>query len=171
VVTLLNLVLLPALGAVVTAAGYRHESPVVAALTTSVFESHRIRQEYWDWERARWSERVATMPDRTLFIGRYYELMAMMLAAVRLGELRGPASIHTEGSQDLWGMRMGDKRFYFLGWDNRTPEGARRATDDLRRVEVSAIRIVAPYTDDELRLMPAGVPDLPPRRLWYRAIE
>jgi len=90
---------------------------------------------------------------------------------VRQGEARGPASIHTEGSEDLWVMRMGDRRLYFLGWDSRTPEVARRAHDDVRRIDVSAVRIVAPYSDDELRLMPPGLPDLPPRRLWYRAIE
>jgi hypothetical protein len=171
VVAVLNLALMPALGALATAAGTRHDERVVAALTTSVFESHRIRQEYWDWERMRWAERAATVPDRTLFIGRYYELMAMMLAAARQGEARGPAPIHTEGSEDLWVIRMGDRRLYFLGWDSRTPEGARRARDDLRRIDVNAVRIVAPYSDDELRLMPPGLSDLPPRRLWYRPIE
>jgi len=170
-VTVLNLALLPTLGALAAAAGYRHDGPVVGALTTSVFESHRMRQEYWDWERARWAERAATVPDRTLFIGRYYELMAMMLAAERMDEARGPASIRTEGSDDLWAIGMGEKEFYFLGWDGRTPESARHARDDVRRVDVSAVRIVAPYTDDQLRLMPPGLPDLPPRRLWYRAIE
>ena len=68
-------------------------------------------------------------------------------------------------------VRIGGRRFYFLGWDGLTPDNARGLRDALGRLHLGEVRIVAPYSADELRSVPPGVPDLAPQRLWYRPIE